>query len=424
MTVTIVMPEVAETVVEGTIARWMKQEGDQVAEYEPIVEVITDKVNVEVPSPVAGVLKQVLAQPNAVVKIGEPLAIIEAEAGSHAPPSSALPRPAAERAPAAPPAPAAPGIARHYSPIVQHLAEEHRIDLRQVTGTGIGGRITRRDVEAYIAKRGAAPPQPPTAPAGGGPSEPKPRVSVAKDLTPPAPAPKPADGEVVPLSPVRGIIARRMAQSRREVPDAWTMTEVDVTGLVRLRTSLREEFQRKEGINLTYLPFAIKAVVAALKEFPIMNSVWAGDRLIMKKAINMSVAIDRDEGLAVPVIHRADQHSIAGLAREVRRLSELARSGKLKIEDVQGGAFTIDNTGVFGSVLSQPIVNQPQIAILTTEAIVRRPVVTDNDAIAIRFMMNICISFDHRAVDGAIVGRFMQSVRRNLEAYGPGQHVW
>ncbi len=409
MTTIVTMPEVAETVVEGTIARWLKKEGERVEQYEPLVEVVTDKVNIEVPSPVAGVLSRIVAQPDTTVPVGAELARIEEEASSPALPATgeeggpkvAPPSLVGSSADVAAVIPARPGGPR-LSPLVRRLAERHQVDVGGVKGTGLGGRVRKQDILDYVARR-ALPPV--AAPA------------------PPSVAAAPGDVEV-PLTPVRAIIARRMAQAKREVPHAWTTLRADVSGLVMLREAAKDRFRATEGVPLTYLPFFIKAVVGALKEHPGLNSSWAGDKIILKKEINIGIAVDREEGLIVPVVRHADAKSIAGLARELHGLIERARANKLRVEDIQGGTFTVNNTGSFGAVVSMPIVNQPQAAILATEAIVKQPVVVAGDAIAVRSIMHISISFDHRVVDGGQVGRFMQAVKRNLESYGPDTPVY
>ena len=401
MTTVLTMPEVAETVVEGTIARWLKREGDRVEEYEPLVEIVTDKVNVELPSPASGVLSRILAQVDKTVPVGAELAYIEEEAGEAVPQrASPAAMPTQAPPPLSQPVPLRDSGAPRLSPLVRRLVEEHGVDVTQVAGKGIGGRVRKQDILEFVASRAAAP------------AAAAPRAIDA------------ASGDLeLPVSPVRAIIARRMAKSAQEVPHAWTTLEADVTGLVALREAAKERFRSTEGVNLTYLPFFVKAVVGALKEHPALNAVWAEDRIIIKKEINIGIAVDRDEGLIVPVMRRVDEKSIAGLAKELHRLIERARESKLTVEEVQGGTFTVNNTGSFGAVMSMPIVNQPQAAILATEAIVKRPAVVD-DGIAVRSMMHISISFDHRVVDGGQAGRFMQAVKRGLEAYGPDTPVY
>lgn len=439
-TLKIELPHVGESVTEGIINRWLKRVGDRVEKYEPLAEVVTDKVTMEMPSPASGVLTRLLAQEGQTVPMGTVIAEMEVE-GVVTPEAPQRESPAAAAAPAArpaqdidrigvllkdvapvgptgsgapvaeaaPPAEAAPRHQR-YSPAVQRLAAEHGVDLSRVTGTGIGGRVTRKDVENYIASmpRREAAPGPAPAPAAA---------------RPPVEAAPAADEERVPLTPVRRMIAEHMAKSASQVPAAWSIVEVDVTGLVQRREALKAEFQRREGINLTYLPFVVKAVAESLREHPLLNSSWGGDAIILKRRINIGIAVSTDYGLVVPVVHDADTLSIAGLARAMDALTTRARQGKLALADVQGGTFTVNNTGALGSVVSQPIINYPQAAILTTEAIVKRPVVI-NDAIAIRSMMNICLTFDHRIMDGAEASAFMASVKRRLESIGPGTGIY
>lgn len=313
------------------------------------------------------------------------------------------------------------------------LAQEHGIDLSLVQGTGLGGRITRKDVERFIASGGAAaaPAATPVAQAAALAAPPMPgAASVASPVAPVAPA-QPAAAPAapvqvgpgdrrIPVDPVRRRIAARMVQSKHEAPHAWTMMQVDVTNLARLREQVGPEFKRQQGISLSYVPFFIKAVVESLKEYPILNSQWAGDEIVVKHEINISIAVATEDALAVPVIKHADRLSIAGLNHAVADLAARARAGKLTVDDVTGGTFTVNNTGAFGSYMSAPIINYPQAAILSFEAITKMPVVLENDAIAIRSMMNICLSLDHRILDGLVCGRFLQAVKRRLESYGPG----
>ena len=426
MAITIDLPQVGESVVEGIIGKWLKQPGDPVEKYDPLVEVVTDKVTMEVPSPVGGVLGRILAQEGDTVPMGAPIAEIETDEVPDAPVAapSLVPAPlevvsttgylVKESRPVGPTgggveeASQQEGAERaRYSPAVRRLAQEHNVDLSRVIGTGMGGRITRNDVLGNLgAMTAKAPPAPAAAPAA-------------------QTAPQPAAGgdNVIELTPVRRMIAQHMVRSATEIPHAWSMVEVDVSGLVHRRESSKEEFLQREGVELTYLPFMIQAVVESLKEHPRLNSTWGGDKIILKKSVNIGIAVAAPEGLVVPVIHEADSLSIAGLAKSGRELTGKARQGKLALQDVQGGTFTVNNTGALGSIVSQPIINYPQAAILTTEAIQKRPVVI-NDAIAIRSIMNVCLSFDHRVVDGAESGVFLRSVKRRLEAVGPETAIY
>jgi len=402
------MPMVGESVTEGTVLRWLKAEGDRIARDEPLVEVETEKVDVEIPSPWAGVLQRIVAREGDTVPVGEPLAYIEVEVVVGASAPGGL-RPLQEAA--APGPHVAQSRAARYSPAVLALAREHGIDLSQVKGTGIEGRITRKDVLAFVAARGVRQGRTPPSPAGA----PRPAAPGAQMGARP--------GEVLRLTPTRRTIAERMSRSAQTVPHAWMAVEADVTPLARWRQQIKDDFRQREGADLTFLVFAINAVVGALKEHPILNSSWSDDGIVLKLEINIGVAVATDEGLIVPVIHGADGLSIAALAKKLSDLGERARARKLTIQDVQGGTFTIDNTGAFGSIMSVPIINYPQAAILTLEAVVPRPVVID-DAIAIRHLVNLCISFDHRILDGAQAGAFMVSVKAKMEASGPDTELY
>ena len=440
MAVTIQLPHVGETIVEGTIGKWLKQPGDTVERYEPLVEVITDKVTMEVPSPVGGSLLKVLAQEGETIPMGAPIAEIETDEVLPETPPQPSPElvvvkestEPAERvsttgylvkgvAPVGPTGGGAgptevtkpdvetqAGEAR-TSPAVRRLVQEHNVDLSQITGSGMGGRVTREDVLKYLE------------------SSPATAAPVSTDAVP---RPEPTDGmaseqeeEHLPLTPVRRMIADAMVRSVSQIPHAWSTVEVDVTNLVALRAQSRAAFEQREGIDLTYLPFIIKAVVESLKEHRTLNASWGGDKIILKKKINLGIAVAAPQGLIVPVIHDADQFSVAGLARTARDLILRARQSKLTLNDVQHGTFTLNNTGALGSIISQPIINHPQAAIITTEAIEKRAVVR-NDAIAIRSMMNLCLSFDHRINDGAESGEFLQAVKRRLESLGPDSPIY
>ena len=418
MPVIVELPQVGESVVEGVIAKWLKQPGDRLERYEPLVEVVTDKVTLEIPSPYDGVLSRLLAEEGATVPMGAPIAEIELDsvpakgqaaqgAGTvghlvkDAPPIGPMGHGPGEAEVEAPAKGTEESQPQRYSPAVRRLAQEHGVELNRVQGTGLGSRVTRADVLDFVEKQVQAPV------AAATPTS----VTAAPQLAS-------ANEEAIPLSPIRRIIAEHMTKSASQIPHAWGMVEVDVTPLVRFRNAAREEFQKREEVDLTYLPFVIKAVVESLKECPLMNSSWGGDKIILKKRINIGIAVAASEGLIVPVIHDADLLSIAGLARACRDLANKARQGRLALDEVQGGTFTVNNTGALGSIVSQPIINYPQAGILTLESIQKRPVVVD-DAIAIRSMMNICFSFDHRIADGAEAGGFLQGVKRRLEAMGP-----
>lgn len=437
------MPQLGESVTEGTIVRWLKAEGDEVQKDEPICEVDTDKVGAELPSPLAGTVQKILISEGATVDVGTELMLmavagedlVEAEKppskenASAKAPMEELPASDTEAQPVAMEDESSSAGARYSgngvgelksaeslrltrsSPVVRRLAAEHGIDLQEVSGTGIESRVTKKDVEQYIEGREAAPetpPEPETIP------KPEPagreRVAVHKD------------DRVVDLTGIRRTIAGRMSQSKREAPHAWAMVEVDVSGLVRLREKMKEEFMGREVVRLTYLPFIVGAVIEGLKEYPVLNSVWDEDRIVLRKRINIGVAVDLDDALIVPVIPVADELNILGLARKIDDLVSRTRSGELSPDDTAGGTFTVNNPGSLGSVVSTPIINHPQAAILSAESIVKRPVVVEDsggEAIAIRSMMNLEVSFDHRILDGGTALRFLNSVKGRLEGYTP-----
>ena len=427
------LPQVGESVTEGVIGRWLKNIGESVEKYDPLVEVVTDKVNMEMPSPVSGVLTNILAEEGQTVPMGAVIAEIQVE-GEEDVGAGLKPAPTSDAeeidttgvllkdvAPVGPTGSGGPvsvvqaGSAeqcprQRYSPAVLRLAQEHDVDLTLIAGTGISGRITRKDVQVYID---SAPQSPEVV-------EPTP-VETVVSAAPAAGAT--SDEERVPPTPIRRMIAENMVKSSTQIPQAWTLVEVDVTDLVWRRALVREDFQNREGVNLTYLPFVVKAVAEALKDNPLMNSSWDGDAIVIKRRINIGIAVAAGNGLVVPVIHDAETLSIAGLAKKIDELTNKARQGTLELQDVQGGTFTLNNTGALGSVLSQPLVNYPQAGILTTETIVKRPVVIE-DAIAIRSMMNITLTFDHRIMDGSEASAFINAVKQRLEAIGPDTGVY
>ena len=418
---TVVMPQLGESVTEGTIGQWLKKVGDAVEEYESLLEVITDKVNAEVPSPVSGTISQIFVEEGAVVAVGTPICEIAVEGGDAEDPALASPAEAAAVAAPEPERAAEPVSAAkaseldegrgRYSPAVRRLASEHGIDPAGLTGSGSGGRVTRNDVMKAVAEGAPARTAPAAAPAA---------ASVSTESRVPAVAGVPAnvdDGdEVVQLSSVRKVIAERMVRSKMTVPHAWLMVEIDVTGLVALRSRLKDTFKAQEGVSLTYLPFMLKAVSGALRKVPVVNAQWNGDSIVMKKRINLGVAMATERGLIVPVVKDADRLSIVGLAQATQDLTRRARSGRLTMDDLSGGTFTVDNTGAVGTVLTYPVINAPEAAIVTMESIVKRPVVV-GEMIAVRSMMNCCISFDHRVIDGAEAAQFLGELKKSLEAY-------
>jgi 2-oxoisovalerate dehydrogenase E2 component (dihydrolipoyl transacylase) len=444
------MPKLGESVVEGTVVRWLKRVGEPIAKYEPLAEVITDKVNAEIPSPEQGTVARLLVEEGKTVPVGTEIAIIQvpvpaggagaagngdsARAADEAGAAGSATASEGQALPAPPDGPrySAAELKQRSSPLVRRLAREHTIDLARVPGSGSGGRVTKEDMLAYIEARRAAPaavpaeapvvsPPVPAPPATTLPAEPLPEMVPAPLAG--AELPWGADEEVLPASPVRRAIAAHMVRSLATAPHTWTYVEVDVSGLARWREQARSGFQQREGFDLSYVPFVCKALVETLREHPALNSTWrdeGGGQIVLKKRINLGVAVALEENLIVPVVHDADRLSVAGLAHALNDLVTRARAGKLTPADVQGGTFTLNNTGALGSILSQPIINQPQAAIVTMEAITRRVVVTADDALAIRPIMNVCLSFDHRILDGLQVGRFMQGLKRRLEAMRPG----
>ncbi|MCA0147684.1 MULTISPECIES: dihydrolipoamide acetyltransferase family protein [Rossellomorea] len=420
------MPQLGESVTEGTISKWLVSPGDTVNKYDPIAEVQTDKVNAEVPSSFTGTIKELIAEEGDTLEVGEIICSIEIEGGGTAPAEEApKEEPKEEAKGSAPAKPKAPtrdsGNKARYSPAVLKLSQEHDIDLNQVEGTGNGGRITRKDLKKIIesgsipkAGDAPAPKNEAQAPQQAPVKESAP-VQPAKQQAPAANVPVvPGDIEI-PVSGIRKAIASNMVRSKHEAPHAWTMMEVDVTNLVDYRNSLKTEFKQREGFNLTFFAFFVKAVAQALKEYPQINSMWAGDKIVQKKDINLSIAVATDDALYVPVIKNADEKTIKGIAREITELAGKVRSGKLTSQDMQGGTFTVNNTGSFGSVQSMGIINYPQAAILQVESIVKRPVVMNNGMIAVRDMVNLCMSLDHRVLDGLVCGRFLQRVKEILE---------
>ncbi|HZR90981.1 MAG TPA: dihydrolipoamide acetyltransferase family protein [Gaiellaceae bacterium] len=465
--VDVVMPQMGVSVSEGTITRWLKQEGEAVAFDEPLLEISTDKVDTEVPSPGAGVLQRILVQEGETVEVGTRLAVIAAAGAEPSPapasaPPQAPPEPAAapERAepePAEPgPAPAVPGAGdgrSFVSPVVARIASEHGVDVARVPGTGHGGRVTKKDILAYIESGGAgAPPAPaaaePAAPPPPGPeagpaptaapapppppaAAPGPRVPPPPaEAAPPPPAPPPpeppapAPGEIVePMTAMRRGIAEHMRRSLDTSAHVTTVFEVDMTKVVAIREKLKPQYQAAYGVNPTYLAFVARATIEAIRNWPWMNAEVRGESIVVKQYVNLgiAVALEGGKGLIVPVIKNAEGYNLLGLARAIADVAERARAKKLVPDDVQGGTFTITNPGGWGAIIGTPIISQPQVAILDVEALVKRPVViadeAGNDVIAIRPMMNLCLSYDHRLVDGAYAAQFMKELRENLESW-------
>ncbi|HAC2869856.1 TPA_asm: 2-oxo acid dehydrogenase subunit E2 [Listeria monocytogenes] len=401
----ITMPKLGESVTEGTISSWLVKPGDTVEKYDAIAEVLTDKVTAEIPSSFSGTIKEILAEEDETLEVGEVICTIETvDAGSS--------EPVAEVEETETKAPEkqetkqvkladAPASGR-FSPAVLRIAGENNIDLSTVEGTGKGGRITRKDLLQVIEN---------------GPVAKREEMKSApqeKAAMPTPPVRSAAGDKEIPINGVRKAIAKHMSVSKQEIPHAWMMVEVDATGLVRYRNAVKDSFKKEEGYSLTYFAFFIKAVAQALKEFPQLNSTWAGDKIIEHANINISIAIAAGDLLYVPVIKNADEKSIKGIAREISELAGKARNGKLSQADMEGGTFTVNSTGSFGSVQSMGIINHPQAAILQVESIVKRPVIID-DMIAVRDMVNLCLSIDHRILDGLLAGKFLQAIKANVE---------
>ncbi len=402
------MPQLGESVTEGTISKWLVSPGDHVNKYDPIAEVMTDKVNAEVPSSFTGTITKLAAAEGDTLQVGEVFCEIEVE-GSAQQSAKIEEAPAQDKASAPDQTNVDQSQKKRYSPAVLRLADEHGIDLATVQGTGAGGRITRKDLLKLIESGGVKETAAPVS-EGTGQTEPA-KPSQAKAA--PSISSMPGDVEL-PVTPIRQAIAANMLRSKHEIPHAWTMMEVDVTNLVTRRNQLKDQFKAKEGFNLTFFAFFVKAVAQALKEFPEMNSMWAGDKIVQKKAINVSIAVATDDALFVPVIKDADEKTIKGIAKEIHELAFKVRQGKLKQSDMEGGTFTVNNTGSFGSVQSMGIINYPQAAILQVESIVKRPMIV-NGMIAARDMVNLCLSLDHRVLDGLVCGRFLQRIKQILE---------
>ena len=431
MRVDVVMPQMGESIAEGTITRWIKQVGETVSRDEPLFEISTDKVDAEIPSPSAGTLVEVKNQAGETVPVNQIVAVLETDAAAAAapPPAKAAPASAAAPAGTAPaplaaaapapaaapvktaqtPAPAAPAAAEgaFVSPVVRKIAAEHGIDPSRIPGTGAGGRVTKKDILDYVAKGGARVPSAPPA--------------AAPAAAPAAPAPSPAITfaagarvERQAMSPMRKKIAEHMLESRRISAHVHSVFEVDMSRIVALREKYKPVYEQRHGTKLTLTPFFVKAVCDGLRAWPVVNASVEGDEIVYKKDLNIGVAVALDWGLIVPVVRAADQLSLAGLAVKVNDLAERARTKKLVPDEVAGGTFTITNPGIFGGVFGLPIINQPQVAILGVGGIEKRPVVID-DAIAIRSMMYMSMSYDHRIVDGA--DQFLAMVKKGLQEF-------
>src|SRR6266480_2346484 len=446
MAVDIVMPQMGESIFEGTITKWLKKPGDKVERDEPLFEISTDKVDAEIPSPSAGVLREIKVGEGQTVPIQTIVGVIDAAGSAAAAPAKTVAAaPAAAPAPAAPKpnaaAPAAAPVAAalvssgstgeriHSSPLVRRMAKEHRIDLSTIEGTGAGGRISKQDIEAVIASAGAP------AVAAPGYSAPTPATS-SRTAPPPSPAAAPGvsggqvhvaretavarekmyfgNYEVQPMSTMRQRIAEHMVASKRVSAHVYSVDEIDMTKVAALRAKSKDEFEKRYETKLTFMPFFVKAAVAGLRAFPTLNASLDGINVILHKEINVGIAVALDWGLLVPVVKNADEKNILGIQRNMNDLAERARSKKLKPEEVQESTFSITNPGVFGGLFGLPVISQPNVGILGLGAIEKRPVVI-NDSIAIRSMCYVTLSYDHRVVDGAIAHQFLHRVKETLE---------
>lgn len=409
------MPQLGESVTEGTVSNWLVQAGDYVEKYDAIAEVMTDKVNAEVPSSFSGVIKELVAEEGETIEVGQLMCYIEVEGensnnslSSREPEMKDHHQPTGEQ-----------NMKTRYSPVVMRLAQEHQIDLSTITGSGKGGRITRKDIEEVITSGQAEDVnEAPSTTSHKNVPERSQQSEQMEEFTPPIirrqpVQARPGDREI-PVTGLRRTIAQNMVRSKTEIPHAWMMIEVDVTNLVAYRNAEKDKFKQNEGYNLSYFAFFLNAVAKALKKFPELNSCWAGDKIIQRNEINLSIAVAHEHELYVPVIKNVDEKSIKGIAKEIAQLSKKARTGTLKKEDMEDGTFTVNNTGSFGSVESMGVINYPQSAILQVESIVKRPVIID-DMFAARDMVNLCLSLDHRVLDGVICGAFMSHVKAILE---------
>lgn len=409
----ITMPKLGESVTEGTISSWLVEPGQKVEKYDALAEVLTDKVTAEIPSSYSGVIKEIIAKEDETLEVGAIICTIETEGGASEEvetpkqEAQAEPEKTEQNGGSLKEAKASAPTGARFSPAVLRLASEHQIDLAELTGSGAGGRITRKDVLHFVENGGTKTKE--KAPAAKETTSEKPVQEAKKEY------PRAANGDrEIPVNGVRKAIAKHMVESKHEIPHAWMMVEADATNLVRYRDSIKESFKKEEGFGITYFAFFIKAVARALKEYPALNSTWAGDKIIEHKDINISIAIAANDLLYVPVIKNADEKSIKGIAREISELAAKARANKLTNDDMTGGTFTVNSTGSFGSVQSMGIINHPQAAILQVEAIVKRPVIVE-DMIAVRDMVNLCLSIDHRILDGLLAGRFLQTIKKYVE---------
>lgn len=398
----IVMPKLGESVNEGTITTWLVKVGEHVNEYDPIAEVMTDKVNAEIPSSYTGTIKEIIVQEGETIEVDELICYIETDKDETTEESNSA-KEKSDIGEAVVETTNEVSMSHRYSPAVLSLSQQHGIHLDDVTGTGIGGRITRKDIQKYIQHRKSSVTE--------GTTQTEERTS--KPVVQPQATQNYEEG--YELTGVRKAIADKMVLSTTEIPHAWMTVEVDVTNLVKYRNSVKQSFKDREGFNLTYFPFFIYAVAQALQAYPILNSTWQRKKIVQHRDVNISIAVANENELYVPVIQNADEKTVKGLAKSVQELANKAKSNQLTQNDMTNGTFTVNNTGTFGSVSSMGIINHPQVAILQVESIVKRPVIID-DMFAARDIVNLSLSLDHRVLDGLVAGRFLQHVKQTLES--------
>ncbi|MBE9918967.1 2-oxo acid dehydrogenase subunit E2 [Enterococcus faecalis] len=425
------MPHLGESVTEAAIVQWLVKPGDSVKRYDPLMEVVSDKVTTEVPSDFDGVVKEFLISLDTDVPIGTAVMTLETEETTEetevatlAPVKEASAEQAQEHETAETTSTATSHQKNNgrYSPAVLKIAQEKKIDLTQVTGTGRDGRITRKDVTNFTPTQARTPEK--TVSPGTSPSISEEPVASQNESAATASPTETTTDKIVSADPVRKAIAKKMVQSVNEIPHAWLMVEADVTNLVQLRNLLKDEFKQQEGLSLSFFPFFAKAVIQALKKNPKINTSWDDGSIIYHKDVNLSIAVTTDEHLYVPVIQQADNYSIAGLAKEINRLAQEVRQGTLASKEMQGGTFTLNNTGTLGSVQSMGIINHPQAAILQVESINKRLVPTADGGFKVADMVNLCLSIDHRILDGQQAGKFLRDVKDNLAKYNADTDVY
>ncbi|HAP3844224.1 TPA: 2-oxo acid dehydrogenase subunit E2 [Enterococcus faecalis] len=425
------MPHLGESVTEAAIVQWLVKPGDSVKRYDPLMEVVSDKVTTEVPSDFDGVVKEFLISLDTDVPIGTAVMTLETEETTEKTEEATLApvkEASAEQAQEHETVETTSTATSHqknngrYSPAVLKIAQEKKIDLTQVTGTGRDGRITRKDVTNFTPTQARTPEK--TVSPGTSPSISEEPVASQNESAATASPTETTTDKIVSADPVRKAIAKKMVQSVNEIPHAWLMVEADVTNLVQLRNSLKDEFKQQEGLSLSFFPFFAKAVIQALKKNPKINTSWDDGSIIYHKDVNLSIAVTTDEHLYVPVIQQADNYSIAGLAKEINRLAQEVRQGTLASKEMQGGTFTLNNTGTLGSVQSMGIINHPQAAILQVESINKRLVPTADGGFKVADMVNLCLSIDHRILDGQQAGKFLRDVKDNLAKYNSDTDVY